>query len=159
MEEKFLGFPVDILPDRHVIPISGKDSLCTALIQTTRQPDLEYEFLFCDIGSELPQTYQWLSEILFSDLFCPFRWRDFFNLVRLHPCYLVSFKFTSDGFRIDPNHFTEDWVETESNRVMPDFNYVVKIKIADFHSRNHTSKTKPKKHLFAFLQEIRKWLN
>lgn len=58
-----LALPDKNLPDRHIIPISGKDSLCTALIQTTRQPDLEYEFLFCDIGSELPETYQWLNEV------------------------------------------------------------------------------------------------
>lgn len=52
--------------DRHIIPISGKDSLCAALIQTTRKPDLPYEFLFCDIGSELPETYAWLDYIEFQ---------------------------------------------------------------------------------------------
>lgn len=46
---------------KHVIPISGKDSLATALIQTTRQPDLEYEFFFNDVGTELPETYEWLD--------------------------------------------------------------------------------------------------
>lgn len=49
--------------ERHIIPISGKDSLCAALIQTTRHPGLPYEFLFCDIGSELPETYEWLDYV------------------------------------------------------------------------------------------------
>lgn len=48
---------------RHIIPISGKDSLCAALIQTTRKPDLPYEFLFCDVGAELPETYAWLDHV------------------------------------------------------------------------------------------------
>lgn len=48
---------------RHIIPISGKDSLATALLQTARRPDLSYEYVFCDVGSELPETYQWLSKV------------------------------------------------------------------------------------------------
>lgn len=48
---------------RHIIPISGKDSLCAALIQTTRQPEIDYEFLFCDAGAELPETYAWLNHV------------------------------------------------------------------------------------------------
>lgn len=48
---------------RHIIPISGKDSLVTALLQTARRPDIPYEYLFCDVGSELPETYQWLDEV------------------------------------------------------------------------------------------------
>lgn len=48
---------------RHLIPISGKDSLATAIIQTTRRPDLDYEFLFNDTGSEYPEVYQWLNSI------------------------------------------------------------------------------------------------
>lgn len=48
---------------RHIIPISGKDSLATALVQTARRPDLSYEYLFCDVGSELPETYGWLREV------------------------------------------------------------------------------------------------
>jgi len=49
--------------ERHLITISGKDSACAALIQTARRPDLPYEFLFCDTGSELPETYAWLDEV------------------------------------------------------------------------------------------------
>lgn len=48
---------------RHIIPISGKDSLATALVQTTRYPDLPYEFLFNDVGCELPETYAWLDAV------------------------------------------------------------------------------------------------
>ena len=48
---------------RHIIPVSGKDSLATALVQTTRQPDLPYEFLFNDVRAELPETYQWLDMV------------------------------------------------------------------------------------------------
>ena len=48
---------------RHLIPISGKDSLATALIQTARYPDLNYEFFFNDTGAELPETYEWLARV------------------------------------------------------------------------------------------------
>ncbi|HKS28951.1 MAG TPA: phosphoadenosine phosphosulfate reductase family protein [Pyrinomonadaceae bacterium] len=48
---------------RHVIPISGKDSLCAALIQTARHPDLPYEFFFNDTKVELPETYTWLERV------------------------------------------------------------------------------------------------
>lgn len=48
---------------RHVIPISGKDSLATALIQTTYDSSKEYEFLFNDTGAELPETYDWLDDV------------------------------------------------------------------------------------------------
>lgn len=48
---------------RHVIPVSGKDSLCTALVQTALAPDLEYSFVFSDVGMELPETYAWLDGV------------------------------------------------------------------------------------------------
>lgn len=48
---------------RHIIPISGKDSACTALVQTAREPGLPYEYMFNDAGSELPETYAWLSTL------------------------------------------------------------------------------------------------
>jgi hypothetical protein len=46
---------------RHIIPISGKDSLATALIQSAEEPSLPYEFIFNDTGAELPEVYQWLE--------------------------------------------------------------------------------------------------
>jgi len=48
---------------RHVIPISGKDSLATALVQTAREPSLDYEYMFNDVQTELPETYQWLRDV------------------------------------------------------------------------------------------------
>lgn len=47
----------------HLIPISGKDSLCTALVQKKRAPNLDYHYLFCDVGMELPETYEWLDRV------------------------------------------------------------------------------------------------
>lgn len=48
---------------RHIILVSGKDSLAAALVQTAREPDLPYEYLFTDVGAELPETYEWLSKV------------------------------------------------------------------------------------------------
>lgn len=48
---------------RHIIPISGKDSAATALVQMAREPDLPYEFVFQDVGMELPETYAWLDAV------------------------------------------------------------------------------------------------
>lgn len=42
---------------RHIIPISGKDSLCTAIVQRQAEA-LEYEYLFNPTGSELPEVFQ-----------------------------------------------------------------------------------------------------
>jgi hypothetical protein len=48
---------------RHIIPISGKDSAATALVQIARAPELPYEFIFCDVKMELPETYAWLDKL------------------------------------------------------------------------------------------------
>jgi hypothetical protein len=51
---------------RHVIPISGKDSLAAAIVQTRLEPEPpgggRYEFVFNDVGAELPETYAWLRK-------------------------------------------------------------------------------------------------
>lgn len=47
----------------HLVPLSGKDSLAVALLQTTRNPEIDYQFLFNDTGSELPEVYEWLTKI------------------------------------------------------------------------------------------------
>lgn len=47
---------------QQVIPISGKDSLATALVQTAYEPG-DYRFFFNDTGVELPETYDWLNEV------------------------------------------------------------------------------------------------
>lgn len=48
---------------RHIIPISGKDSLATAIIQTTRAPEYKYEFLFNPTGQEYPEVVEWLERV------------------------------------------------------------------------------------------------
>ena len=46
----------------NVIPISGKDSLAAALVQTAHEPS-DYRFFFNDTGVELPETYEWLDRV------------------------------------------------------------------------------------------------
>ena len=48
---------------RHIILISGKDSLATSLVQRERAPDLPYEYIFNEVGWELPETYEWLDRV------------------------------------------------------------------------------------------------
>ena len=48
---------------KHIIPISGKDSLATAIVQKKRRPDIEYEYLFNPVGFELPETLDWLYRV------------------------------------------------------------------------------------------------
>jgi Phosphoadenosine phosphosulfate reductase family len=48
---------------RHIIPISGKDSLATAIWQTAHEPELPYEFVYNDTRAELPETYVWLARV------------------------------------------------------------------------------------------------
>ena len=48
---------------KHIIPISGKDSLVTALVQSANHPELDYTYIFNDVGSELPETYEWLDRV------------------------------------------------------------------------------------------------
>lgn len=47
---------------RHLIPISGKDSLATALFMAQHEPR-DYEFFYNDNGAELPETYEWLGRV------------------------------------------------------------------------------------------------
>ncbi len=51
------------LKERHIIPISGKDSLATALFQMAKEPNLPYEFMFNPTGAELPEVYEWLDKV------------------------------------------------------------------------------------------------
>lgn len=48
---------------RYINPISGKDSLATALVQRERDSAKPYEYMFNDVGSELPETYAWLDKV------------------------------------------------------------------------------------------------
>lgn len=47
---------------RHIVPISGKDSLATAIVQREYQPNLNYEYIFNKTGMELPEVYTWLDK-------------------------------------------------------------------------------------------------
>ena len=51
------------LEERHIIPISGKDSLATALLQLAKEPNLPYEFMFNPTGAELPEVFDWLDKV------------------------------------------------------------------------------------------------
>lgn len=48
---------------RYIIPISGKDSLATALVQLRREPDLPYEYMFNPTGAELPEVFDWIDRV------------------------------------------------------------------------------------------------
>lgn len=48
---------------RHIIPISGKDSLATAILQKELEPDLDYEYVFNPTGSELPEVFEWIKNV------------------------------------------------------------------------------------------------
>lgn len=52
-----------MMSERHIIPISGKDSLATAIWQTALRPELPYEYAFNDTRAELPDTYEWLDKV------------------------------------------------------------------------------------------------
>lgn len=48
---------------RHIILISGKDSLATAIVQISREPDLPYELIHNATGWDLPETMEWLDRV------------------------------------------------------------------------------------------------
>lgn len=48
---------------RHVIPISGKDSAATAIVQQAYHPEYEYEYIYNDTFSELPEVDVWLKKM------------------------------------------------------------------------------------------------
>ena len=48
--------------DRHILSLSGgKDSTALAIFMRDRIPELEY--VFCDTGKELPETYEYLNKV------------------------------------------------------------------------------------------------
>jgi len=49
--------------ERHIIPISGKDSLATALFMLAKNPELPFEFMFNPTGAELPEVFAWLEKV------------------------------------------------------------------------------------------------
>ena len=49
---------------RHIVNVSGgKDSAALALYLWEEYPEIEMEYLFCDTGCELPETYQYLDRL------------------------------------------------------------------------------------------------
>lgn len=49
---------------RHVVMLSGgKDSTALALYLRDRNPEQEFEYVFCDTHKELPETYDYLARI------------------------------------------------------------------------------------------------
>lgn len=49
---------------RHIINISGgKDSTALAVYMNKKCPSENYEYIFCDTGCELPETYEYLNRI------------------------------------------------------------------------------------------------
>lgn len=48
---------------RFIVPISGKDSLATAIVQRAYKPDWPYEYIFNRTGTELPDVDEWLDRV------------------------------------------------------------------------------------------------
>ena len=49
---------------RHIVTLSGgKDSTALALYLRDRNPEVPYEYVFCDTHKELPETYEYLDRI------------------------------------------------------------------------------------------------
>ena len=53
---------------RHIISFSGgKDSTALAVYMLEKYPDVDFEFVFCDTGVELPETYAYIKR--FEEIF------------------------------------------------------------------------------------------
>lgn len=49
---------------RHLVSLSGgKDSTALAIFILQQYPELDVEYVFCDTGEELPETYQYIEKI------------------------------------------------------------------------------------------------
>lgn len=56
------SYPPPSQPVRHILSISGgKDSTALAIYMRDRVPEMEY--VFCDTGEELPETYEYLDKL------------------------------------------------------------------------------------------------
>lgn len=49
--------------ERHIILISGKDSLATAIVQIKKEPNLPYELVHNEVGWDLPETLEWIEQV------------------------------------------------------------------------------------------------
>lgn len=59
----YTSFLSELPSVRHIILISGKDSLATALVQLGRAPDLPYELVNNEVGWDLPETLEWIGRV------------------------------------------------------------------------------------------------
>lgn len=51
-------------PTRHIVSLSGgKDSTALAIYLRQRYPQIPAEYVFCDTGAELPETYDYLDRL------------------------------------------------------------------------------------------------
>jgi hypothetical protein len=50
-------------PRRHLVPVSGKDSLATALVMRERFPSVDFEYIFNPTGAEFPSVYEWIDKV------------------------------------------------------------------------------------------------
>jgi len=49
---------------RHIVSVSGgKDSAALAIYLKERYPEIPAEYVFCDTGAELPETYEYLEKL------------------------------------------------------------------------------------------------
>jgi 3'-phosphoadenosine 5'-phosphosulfate sulfotransferase (PAPS reductase)/FAD synthetase len=49
---------------KHIVSLSGgKDSTALAIYMKRQYPDIPVEYVFCDTGSELPETYEYLERL------------------------------------------------------------------------------------------------
>jgi len=48
---------------RHIIPISGKDSMATAIVMLANEPGLPYEFVHHVTGWDLPEVTEWFERV------------------------------------------------------------------------------------------------
>ncbi len=50
--------------ERHIVSLSGgKDSTALAILVQKKYPTIQFEYVFCDTGEELPETYSYLEKI------------------------------------------------------------------------------------------------
>ena len=49
--------------ERHITPISGKDSLSVAIVMMELEPDLPMEYVWHDTGWELPEVHKWIKRV------------------------------------------------------------------------------------------------